>query len=425
MKKTGMIRESAIPPLGLGFFAITLLPTTLFYFGWSSSLGTGTLIACAISSGLLLTAVPRGEQASGELLGRILPPWLLVSSIMLGAISAHALFASLFQPFDVARAAVSAAMLPILLLGGWSLAVMVVKAPPGALVSAARWIVVPLLLAAILASAGLWVSVPTAKEMAKPIFPFTEPSHMVLAMMPFYAIATIGSRGAVRASLLAVGPVVILAIENLTFAVGWIIVFAACARRSLILLAALLFLAAMPLLDLRYFVDRLTFSGTDNLSALVFLQGWELMAESLARSSGWGLGFQQLGVHGTQTASSYLIFALLQADANILDGGFTAAKLISEFGLFGILLVAWLLFLGMRSFLNLRRMVRLGAATDQARLFVDAVQIALLVELMVRGTGYFTGPIVVLLGALVIRFGYLRGVGADISAGRTTMLQPA
>lgn len=420
-----MFEESVDPPLGIAFAFIVLIPTTAFYFALSGSLGAGTLIACLLLASLLLTAVPQNDGAFGELLGRVLVPWGAVSIAVLALLSVHGLVASLFQPFDGARAASSAVMLPILLLGGWSLAVMVAKAPEGVVVPVARWIVVPLFVVSVLASLGFWITIPVSRAMEKPIFPFTEPSHLVLAMMPFYAIATIGSRGFTRLALLAGGPVVILGIENLTLAVGWLIIFAACAHRVLIILAAALFAIALPLMDVSYFVDRLTFSGTDNLSALVFLQGWELMAESLLRSSGWGQGFQQLGVHGTQTASSYLIFALLQSDANILDGGFTAAKLVSEFGVFGILLVLLFLFLAVRSFFRLRRMSRSAEAIDQTRLYVDAVQIALLVELMVRGTGYFTGSIVVLISALVLRFAYLRdgAPGSRMAIGRP--LEPA
>jgi hypothetical protein len=42
---------------------------------------------------------------------------------------------------------------------------------------------------------------------------------------------------------------------------------------------------------------------------------------------------------------------------------------------------------------------------DERMLFVHAAQLAFLIELLVRGTGYFTGSIVVLLAARILRYG--------------------
>jgi hypothetical protein len=54
--------------------------------------------------------------------------------------------------------------------------------------------------------------------------------------------------------------------------------------------------AGLQLVDLTYFTDRLALShSSSNLSALVYLQGVELIEEALETTRAWGIGFQQLG----------------------------------------------------------------------------------------------------------------------------------
>lgn len=399
-----LFHARATPPLATVFALFIFIPPLPFYFGWAPSYGPGTLLGCLMAYGLMFGATEPGGRRDARLAGRIIIPWLSVSGAALLFIAGHLLVAGLLQPVDFARPVPTALSLPVLLLGGWSVAIMIAAAPPDTLVPTARLLAFALLGMGVMAALGAWPEPPTGQSFVKPVFPFSEPSLLVLALMPLYAIAVIGSRGATRYLLLTVGPLVVLSLESLTLAVGWLLVAAVCARAVLAPFALAAGIWGLSFLNLRYFLDRLDFSGTDNLSALVFIQGWELMFESLGRSQMWGLGFQQLGVHGTEAASSYLIFALLQSDSNLLDGGFVAAKLVSEFGILGIGITILLVVLGARSFLVLRRMAASTEPPRQTDLFIHGVRLAFLVELMVRGTGYFTGSIVLLIAALVLRF---------------------
>jgi hypothetical protein len=156
------------------------------------------------------------------------------------------------------------------------------------------------------------------------------------------------------------------------------------------------------LVDSSYYLSRVDLlSDNPNLSVLTYLQGWQLMGESLSRSMGWGLGFQQLGLHGSDVPASQLIFAQTGEADNLLDGAFNAAKVISEFGVFGILMCLWFLRLWWRSMRGLRRIAG-GAACASAELFAKAVVAGYFVELLVRGAGYFTGSGMLLVGAFWI-----------------------
>jgi len=153
-------------------------------------------------------------------------------------------------------------------------------------------------------------------------------------------------------------------------------------------------------LDLSYYLSRLDFSGeAQNLSTVVYIQGWQLIPESLARSGGWGLGFQQLGRHGTDVPASDIIFALVGGYGNVLDGGFTFAKIISEFGVFGLLLIGLYLVIVWRSIRHLRYAAK-GIENRACNTFAQCVIVSYLIELFIRGAGYFTGTAILLVASL-------------------------
>jgi len=94
-----------------------------------------------------------------------------------------------------------------------------------------------------------------------------------------------------------------------------------------------------------YFKSRLTLDGLDNLTTLVFLQGWSLSYLNFFETTGLGLGFQMLGESGTKYSYfTDVIFKLTGGSLNVSDGGFFAAKLIAEFGVVGVITVFLYLF---------------------------------------------------------------------------------
>jgi hypothetical protein len=87
-----------------------------------------------------------------------------------------------------------------------------------------------------------------------------------------------------------------------------------------------------------YVIDRIIFSpNTTNLSALVFMSGFERAYETLASGYIVGMGFQQMGFIGP---AGHFIDSITQItngnQLNLYDGGTLASKLIVEFGLFGV-----------------------------------------------------------------------------------------
>jgi hypothetical protein len=87
-----------------------------------------------------------------------------------------------------------------------------------------------------------------------------------------------------------------------------------------------------------YFSSRLSFADSENLTTLVFFQGWHLAFLNMMKTSGFGLGFQMLGMPGTYLPEiSETIKTLTGNMFNLKDGGFLAAKVIAEFGVLGVI----------------------------------------------------------------------------------------
>jgi len=387
---------------------IVFAPTIVFYSGVTTSLALGATAASALVI-LVVAAYPVGL---GEPLARA-TAYAVAIMLVLGV---HLLIAGLLHVTDFPHAMASFAPLLVIAFGGVALAVSMQSVPSSRVDAAIRLAFGALCVIALLPSTGLDISLLyPGNGYAKPVFPFTEPSHFVLIFMPFYLYTCVTARSGGRLLLLGLGLVLIFLLESLTLGLGWLIVALVCMRGLVLPMLVVGALAVvLTLLDLTYFLERLDFSDANqNLSTLVYLQGWELATEALSATRGWGEGFQQLGLQGTDSPTSQVIFLLIGSDANILDGGFTLAKLVGELGFLGIVIVASLLTASFRSVMALRESARQPGLAPAPLLFAHAVFAGFLVELLVRGTGYFTGTTLLLVAATVLRSRFLRASGAE------------
>ncbi|MDX1470684.1 MAG: hypothetical protein R3213_04245 [Flavobacteriaceae bacterium] len=248
-------------------------------------------------------------------------------------------------------------------------------------------------------------------DRAKGIFPFGEPSNYALFFGPFFlafvvfvdgfwkkmfVIAFVGGGAFYVQSTTLMVYVFLAAALLFKFNIGFIL----CG------LPALAIGGGGVLLD-PYFSSRVIITPeTNNLSALVYLQGLSDAYNSLLQSHGFGIGFQMLG---TQPPSEFFfkIQSILGQDSNGTglnreDGGFLAAKIIAEFGVLGIALILSYIFLFIHSFLRLRSLVRKPVMTISPHHFALVFSYAFFVEVFVRGTGYFSPTLFLFLVSLFI-----------------------
>ena len=91
-----------------------------------------------------------------------------------------------------------------------------------------------------------------------------------------------------------------------------------------------------------YYYDRvigiINYHDTVNLSSLVYVQGWQLLWSNLLDSHGLGIGINMMGCNPLPNIDlREIINSIYGIDANVDNGTFIFSKIISEFGVLGII----------------------------------------------------------------------------------------
>jgi len=137
-----------------------------------------------------------------------------------------------------------------------------------------------------------------------------------------------------------------------------------------------------------------------NLSSLVWLNGWSKAWVSILESRGLGLGFNNMGC-GKSSESGYYSDTIMQAtggiNLNSEDGSILISKIITEFGLFGILLVLTLI---SKSIFTIMIFLK-NAEFDRSNSIRVVGAANLLVLLFIRAPGgYFLIPVLMAIAML-------------------------
>lgn len=251
----------------------------------------------------------------------------------------------------------------------------------------------------------------------KPVFPFSEESHYALSL-GVLACGVIYAETFLKSIFVLVNMLALsLLFPNLTLLVFVFVgAFLFCMRFppwifwSIALLGVFVSLVGyfVVLPQFSYFADRLDFSDSDNLTTLVYLQGWGLAWLNLLDTQGAGVGFQMLGEEGTRYPYyTDKIVDLTGQEFNVPDAGFVAAKWVAELGWLGLLMavifLAFLVWFACRG--NAWRYRLWHLSIDQQpryrwRLMLLAAVFGLVVEIFLRGYGYFSPGIFWMVSAL-------------------------
>jgi hypothetical protein len=327
-----------------------------------------------------------------------------VSLSLVAVITLHAFIAALMLPFDFVRGGGSLLPVVFMVFGSFALARVLAGASDHAVDGGVRRVFILLLIVALFAAVGL--EPPSSAASPKPMFPYTEPSLFALAFMPLLMYRCVVSVGAARWLWLLIGFAIALLMENLTLVVGCMLIASVCLRSFALAVLLALGVAMVATLDVSYYSSRLDLSDdTRNISTLVYLQGWQLIWESLGRSAWWGIGLQQLGLAGSAGSANTALTELVGDNSNIFDGGFVLSKLVSEFGIFGLALVAVYLRTAWRSIRLLRQVAHERSYPAAAIILARAAVAIYGVEMFLRGAGFFTPSAMMVAAALwVIKF---------------------
>ena len=369
----------------LTLVGVTFLPGAVFYAQRASSHAAGASLAAGLSLILFgMNARWRGPSKPHEWKG-----WLAFAALTLLFVALHAALASLWLSPVLVKPLQSLLPLALIILGGGAAAALMSSADPVRFDRTLHVILVMLLVAWLLGRVRLQ-PLYALYAFHKPMFPYTEPSHLALTICPFALYACVQARGLRQLGWLAVLTAIALATQNVTFAVSSALVLAIAAPLRFFIPIAISAGVVLSQIDLSYFIERINVATTLNTSTLVFFQGWELMAFEWRLSQGWGIGFQQLGLHGHLTPASLSMIAVEGAPRNTLDGGFVLAKLVSEFGFVGSLVALLYAALTTRFAWQLRNHNPQNASRPVAAIFARCVFVAFSIEFFVRGMGYFS-----------------------------------
>lgn len=383
-------------PRSIGIYvALAVLPPLVFSVLPVTSQAPGIALA-VIAATLLLMLGPRRAWRRYQ---------LLMPVVVLLALLTHFTLVAQWRPVDLGRFAGS-----LILLGGVLLVAARCAQPlfGGLTARALRGVFAAFVVCGGLAAAGLRVA--TVNATSKPVFPFSEASHFGLALCPLVLCLAVVSRRPLH-QLLYIGIALVLALtlQNFTLLVGLMLIATVCLPFRWILpvlvVAALAvgFAFSAGLEGLLYYTERLNFSAdSENITALVVIQGWQMISEAWAATNAWGLGLQQLGIDGPTAEVSELIYTLNGGDyLNLQDGGFLLAKLAGELGVFGVGLVAAYVVIALRCALTLRGLAQ-NQLPDQpvGVVFAHSIVVMYLLEVFVRSPGYLTGAAALVLAAL-------------------------
>lgn len=323
-----------------------------------------------------------------------------VALILVGAVTAHLSVALLIHPTGIGRLALALVVLFLVLVAVPQITRFIYLEPAEILDAALATMRLLFVLVLVMGLAGIQPLAPLASE--KPLFPFTEPSHFALTFTPFLIHGCVKSGRWGKLFWIGLGFGGAYFIQSLSLIVGTLLAALICLPLRQLILFGSIFAAAVGFLQLDYFTDRLDLSyQSGNLSSLVYVQGWDLVAESIERSMGWGIGFMQLGYLPTSVPTADLIFALVGNDLNLKDGGFTAAKLISELGIFG--LVAALIYgaVSVKCCIVLRNVSLAKWRTSSAIVVAMCFVAGFSIDMFVRGLAYFSGTALLCLTGML------------------------
>ena len=252
------------------------------------------------------------------------------------------------------------------------------------------------------------------------VFPYSEPSHFAIGSIAFIFM-----------SMWLTRPLIQIMIILLSFLGGvlfpsLILLICSCLLLSVFLLrnskifsiflliSVFLFIAyswnSITNLDISYFAERIDFSDNNrNITALVYMQGWDRMIIALKSTSGLGVGLQnldtvELGFYG------HILKDIVGFKKNTADGSFLAAKFIAEFGVLGIFFIVIYLKAAFNSFAQLIRYEKNRKKNNLDNnfnsplfIFAHSVIIVFFIDMFIRSPGYFTtGTILFLTGFVLI-----------------------
>jgi hypothetical protein len=230
----------------------------------------------------------------------------------------------------------------------------------------------------------------------KPLIFYSEPSHFSLVFLPFFYYKIFSDKKNRYLHLLN-GLLISFFLKSAVLLVGIIIILPIVFNFFKSILIFISTLISLTFFQYQYFLDRISLTDqSTNTSVLVFMSAYERATLNFGNTKYLGLGFQQLGENSTFGKYQELLIQNHFEMLNIEDAGVMFSKLISELGLIGIFLILFY-------FLILYRSLKILKYNQNNYIyqFFFAVLFSSLIEIFLRGLGYFSPGIFFLCSAII------------------------
>ena len=231
---------------------------------------------------------------------------------------------------------------------------------------------------------------------------FKEPSHLALSAAPFLAFVFMRRKSLVTLGLACLilaysfSATIVILVAAAWFLPQTAVFIKQIFGRGIRFRSAAAFIIAGAALyfatSSEHFQDRLAFIASDipavqlNLSLLVYLNGWEMAKENLLLTNYLGLGLNRMGCNGSfEGVLGDAIEAISGSRLNFNDGSFLVSKVVSELGVFGILIIALLSGFLLNRLLRIKSYDLSDPQTAMAFCFLSSATTAM----FIRSAGYF------------------------------------
>jgi len=233
---------------------------------------------------------------------------------------------------------------------------------------------------------------------------FPEMSHFSLIFLPLLMFKIFTTKKTIHIYMMILFSLFLaLTIQNLILLVGTIFIMLIHSFKKtffFFIIPSSILILSLDIKNLYYFIERIQFVDTNNISTLVFLSGWERAYLNLFEHGIFGIGFNQLGYEGQsgfyqEKINSHRLYGL-----NINDGGSVAPKLVSELGVLGIIMIS---IYGYYLIKLLYKIKKYNLTYNYLDTFYISIFIMSFVNIFLRGSGYFS-PIMFLFMSSIMYF---------------------
>lgn len=241
---------------------------------------------------------------------------------------------------------------------------------------------------------------------------YSEPSHVAYSLFPCVVILLMAeSKQFRRKGMLALFGLILFSRSStlIGLTVAWLLynLFTQGKfRKSALLILGMVSLFTLgSIANYDYFLGPIIARATgvlaggdsENLSSLVYVQGWQDAWANLLRTNGLGLGFNMMGCTPLPVVP---IRDILGADQvlNTEDGSFLFSKLVSEAGVIGILFTITIVRLWLKSEKAIHN--ELGRVKYSAIMVQSALIFSFIVTIFLRSASYFGGGILICVVAV-------------------------